>query len=719
MKRSATSSPAPAAVVKSKRKRKSGIGLSLRYKIFGGVLLLVLVVLGAVLAVVQMRATTVTRRAIDSAMKNTGTVFGAYKEDKLGKILGAARQIANDPATIATLTTNDPKTVLDFLESKRKDVLLAEWVMALDVRGVLLARTDDATATGVELGDKSPLFSLPLEGKEASGYSEKGGKLAVVASVPVREGTNLVGALVVAYAVDGASAAEAKELTNADATFFASGPKGMALVSSTLGSDRAESLRAALAAHAGIVQDGLGSGKIVGPVELALGGDPNVVIAVPLASASGQTLGLFVASRSLYQEMATYRAIRDTLVWVGVGAIFLALVVSLLLAAKITQPIRALVEVTEQVMEGNLDVEMPDAPHDEIGLLTQSFSKMLVDLRQKAEMEEYLKSMTMALPGGTMTTAAMGRATGAAGSPGGVTTASGTAVMSAQTASGAPAAATPGANLRPGALFNNRYEIKQILGAGAMGMVYRADDRELDEEVAIKTIKNEALAGDPTAVERFKQEIKLARKITNKHVLRTYDFGEAEGVRFITMEYMKSVTLKYLLEQKKSLPQGPGLHLTKQMCQGLAAAHEQGVIHRDIKPQNMLVNQKGDLKLMDFGISRLADAKGGMTQAGMVIGTPDYMSPEQAQGKPLDARSDIYSTGVVIYEVFCGRLPYEAESALAMVLQHVQAAPLPPRQANPAVTPELERIILKAMEKNPATRYQLITDLYDDIAAIG
>ncbi len=687
---------------------KRGVGLSLRYKIFGFVLLLVVAILASVLAVVQLRATAVTRKSIDAAMRNTGGVYGTFQDEAFGKISSAARQLADDPATKAAITSTDHQTLLDFLESKRKEALSADYLMALDARGVLLARTDKPADSGAELGDKSPLFSQPLQGKPASGFASRAGSLELVVSVPVFEGANPIGVLVVAQTVGAALATRAKELTNAEATFLTQGEKGLAVVSTTLRRETAEMLGVSIGSKPELLDPSLKEGKIAGPVELPLADDPNVVIAVPLASASGARLGLFVASRSLYQEMASYRQIRDTIVWVGAGAVLFALLLSFFMAARITRPIRALVEVTEAIQDGNLDVVIPDAPNDEIGMLTHSFARMLVELRQKAEMEQYLQTMSMQAVGGTMGTPWV---------PGGVTApavAGGTAVMNP--AGTAPVASS--ASLKPGSLFHNRYDIEQILGAGAMGMVYRAKDRELDEEVAIKTIRNESLASDPTAIERFKQEIKLARKITNKHVLRTFDFGEAEGVRFITMEYMKSVTLKHLLEQKKALPLGPGLHLAKQICDGLTAAHEQGVIHRDIKPQNMLVNQRGDLKLMDFGISRLADSKG-MTQEGMVIGTPDYMSPAQAQGKPLDQRSDIYSTGVVLYETFCGRLPFSADTALAMVLKHIQEAPAAPRRVNPAVPEPLEQIILKAMAKNPSERYQQISQLHEDLSNIS
>ncbi len=217
-----------------------------------------------------------------------------------------------------------------------------------------------------------------------------------------------------------------------------------------------------------------------------------------------------------------------------------------------------------------------------------------------------------------------------------------------------------------GSLFADRYEVISTLGKGGMGVVYRARDRTLDDIVALKVLRGEMLKDDPTHLERFKQEIKLARRITHRNVLRTHDFGEAAGTPYISMEYLEGVTLKDLIKNKGALPVPVGLRIVKQMCQGLEAAHLQGVVHRDIKPQNMLIlPETGDLKIMDFGIARVQAVKAGeagLTTAGTVMGTPDYMSPEQAQGLPADFRSDIYSLGIVLFEVFTGALPFPGDT---------------------------------------------------------
>jgi serine/threonine-protein kinase len=241
--------------------------------------------------------------------------------------------------------------------------------------------------------------------------------------------------------------------------------------------------------------------------------------------------------------------------------------------------------------------------------------------------------------------------------------------------------------------------------------------------VALKLLRPEALASDPTLLERFKQEIKLARRITHRNVLRTHDFGETAGVPYISMEYLEGVTLKDLVRNRGALPLGVGLSIAKQMCHGLGAAHAGGVVHRDIKPQNMLIlPETAELKIMDFGISRVSsvDAEGsGLTTAGTVMGTPDYMPPEQAQGRPADFRSDLYSLSVVLFEIFTGKLPFKGETPMAVVVAHIQQAPPRPRSVNPKLPPELEAAILKGLEKDPARRWQTADEILEALSAIS
>jgi len=273
--------------------------------------------------------------------------------------------------------------------------------------------------------------------------------------------------------------------------------------------------------------------------------------------------------------------------------------------------------------------------------------------------------------------------------------------------------------ISPGSLLGQRFEVLSVLGAGGMGVVYKARDRELDDLVALKMLKRD-LWGDRGQLDRLKSELKLARKITHPNVLRTYDFGEIDGVPYISMEYVRGVTLRYLLDQTRRLPYSAGLRLAKQLCAALAAAHEVGVLHRDIKPENLILEPTGNAKLMDFGIARPIDRMApGQTQAGFVVGTPQYLPPEILQGREADVRSDLYSCGIVLYEIFTGVLPFEGPTAMDVMVKHMREEPPPPSSRWPEISPALEKAILRCLEKDPERRYRSVAELLHDLEALS
>lgn len=272
-----------------------------------------------------------------------------------------------------------------------------------------------------------------------------------------------------------------------------------------------------------------------------------------------------------------------------------------------------------------------------------------------------------------------------------------------------PPAENLGAIFQPGTVLGARYEIIQMLGLGGMGAVYKARDTLLDRVVALKVIRPD-LAADPNVVQRFKQEIILARQITHRNVVRVFDIGEADGVMFITMEFIEGVDLRTIVSQKGKLPPKEAVEVMWQVCCGLQAAHAEGVVHRDLKPGNIMQDATGRIVVMDFGLATSLQTHG-MTQSGAMLGTMEYMSPEQAKGSKTDARSDIFTTGLILYELLTGKMPYAAESAIASLVMRTQSSAKPLSEVDASVPKPLSEIVAKCLERDVSKRHQSVGEL--------
>ena len=274
-------------------------------------------------------------------------------------------------------------------------------------------------------------------------------------------------------------------------------------------------------------------------------------------------------------------------------------------------------------------------------------------------------------------------------------------------------------NLQPaleaGAVLAGRYEILQTLGEGGMGAVYKARDLELDRMVALKVIRPE-LARNPAIIDRFKKELLLSQRVTHRNVIRIYDLGEGDGVKFITMEFVEGEDLRTLIHERKKFPPEEAVGIMEQVCLALDAAHQVNVIHRDLKPQNVMRDKTGRILVMDFGLARTFEGDG-MTQTGALVGTMEYMSPEQALAKELDQRSDIFSAGLIFYELLSGQMPYRAESALASLIRRTQERAKPISEHDRTIPQPLSNIVSKCLERDPAARYQTAKQLLADLEA--
>jgi len=268
------------------------------------------------------------------------------------------------------------------------------------------------------------------------------------------------------------------------------------------------------------------------------------------------------------------------------------------------------------------------------------------------------------------------------------------------------------------ALIADRYKILSRLGIGGMGGVYKALDQELNEIIAIKILRPE-LQMDSQSLQRFKLEMKTTRKLRHPNIVGMFDLYWGEDLKFITMEFVEGITLRTLLKKRKVLPIPEAINLTVQILRALEEAHRQGVIHRDIKPGNIMLFQEGgagedpvfSVKVADFGIAKIASEEAGVTTTGLIIGTPEYMSPEQAEGLPIERQSDIYSLGIMFYEMLTGNVPFKADTPMATAIKHIKDTPPPLRQFCPKAPDRLERLVMKMLAKKQEDRWKSVGEI--------
>src|SRR5215210_7721712 len=261
-------------------------------------------------------------------------------------------------------------------------------------------------------------------------------------------------------------------------------------------------------------------------------------------------------------------------------------------------------------------------------------------------------------------------------------------------------------------LFDGRYRILRKLGSGGMANVYLAEDEDLGRRVAIK-ILSERYANDESFNERFRREAKSAASLSHPNIVSIYDRGEADGIPYIAMEVIEGRSLKELILTRGPLPLATAIDYTKHILGALRIAHRNGIIHRDIKPHNILLGAENRAKVTDFGIARAGASQ--MTEVGSIMGTAQYLSPEQARGAPVTAASDLYSVGIVLYEMLTGQVPFSGDSAIEIAMKHLNETPRPPSSLRPELTPELDQVVLRALAKNPEDRYQASEEFSADL----
>ncbi|MBK8594558.1 MAG: protein kinase [Holophagales bacterium] len=683
-------------------------GLRLKTQYFLSAALLVVVTLGLAVALATWRANLIAEESIRTALKKIPGDVAVYRTGLESQLKATLRSVAEEPG-IKAIFDSPVGTLWDTAKDKA-EILNARTFFFFDRAGVLVARSDRPPAESERRSFREVAWvAEPLDSwKESAATIREGKTLAVVAAAPVVAGdpekgeARIVGVVAASIPLDDSRARELRDLTGGQVAFVADMAKKGAPPKLEIGAATdhfgGDMLVPALNGDPAVLSTLFREATNVGPLDLVVSGERRVVKAIPLLSASGEAIGAVVVSRSREEETAAFRQIRETLLLVGLGALLVSIPVSFLLAGRIARPLQQLAAGAIAVRDGNLDVQLPSGGSGEVGLLARAFEALVGELREKRQLEELLAELRRR----------PADATHGALSP---------SATAATVTAGAARGAAPGPRL--GATFAGRYDVLSVLGQGGMGAVYQVLDRELDEEVALKVLTPEAFAEGTQAVQTLKQEIRLARKITHPNVVRTHDLGEADGLRFLTMEFVPGTTLRELLDRTGPVALAPGLQIAKQLCRGLTAVHEAGILHRDIKPQNIMVLPNGVVKLMDFGIARTDDGSDHTSADGETVGTPYYMSPEQVMGRALDARSDLYTVGVVLFELFTGRRPFLGKEAAEVMRMHISAEPPRPSILRADIPENLERIVLACLAKRPERRIASAADLYAALTRVA
>ncbi|MHB1097113.1 MAG: protein kinase domain-containing protein [Gemmatimonadaceae bacterium] len=671
-------------------------GLSLTTRIFGSTAAVVAAVLGVTLFFTSRQAARTADATVNRALAQASSQIASQLDARRRELQGQSETFAKDPDFRALVQSNArPGDLLDqVIEAQER--IGADWAQATDAGGVLLAKSDDPSAQPMDLSE-SALIAGALGGVAAHGFGREPAPrglfqaTAVPVTVPTGDRERVVGTLMVVRGIDEAFAQSVKSASSEsiDVAFFALDSAGPRLVANTIGAGD-DVRRAITSIEWPAAPDSAGAPAPMRTTVRILG-EQYVALGAPLRAASGSLVGGMLVLKDRDREFAAFRQLTRVIIAWGTVGLALAGLLAFGIARQITRPVRALVAATRRAADGDYSADIAVTAEGEIGALADAFRAMLADLRSKQALVDYLghgsnEAQTVMLAAGASST------------------------MARQAMEG---------RVRPGTTFANRYEVKELLGAGGMGLVFRAMDAELGEVIALKTLKKSLLDQDPSALDRFKSEIRLARRISHRNVVRTHDIGEYSGEYYITMEYVEGRSLKELIRARGRLPVAVTLTVGKQLCRALEVAHAAGVIHRDVKPQNMVVQSDGVLKVMDFGIARMATGQGGMTRAGMIVGTPEYMSPEQLMGDELDGRADLYAMGCVLYECLVGQPPITAESAITIIAKVMEEMPRAPHEVFEDIPVALSDLVMACLAKRAADRPASALEVHDRLEAIS
>ncbi|WP_223787387.1 serine/threonine-protein kinase [Marinicella meishanensis] len=662
--------------------QKSGIKLSTQLTLITAIMI-VLTVLSSIFITLYF-GNQIAEDSISKKLTSSQLIQQEFNEQKLRQLELVSLVVASDPAFTAYVAQTifdlengaeaDIASIADLL-LERKQQFGFDVAIIASADGQQIARSDQAMSaprdlTGVELMQRGLNELIPI-----SGYWSDNDQIYQAAVVPLARGRNLIGFLITGLLVNNQLTADIARLTGTEVVILSAQDDQLKAVASTLDLD----LNATLLNK---INDPNNAINVAADQQFNLSlNDLNMANRVDLLAELNDQSFYLLNGVSVDQTMAPFLTTRNSLLLVGVAMIVVAFFIASYLVNRSFAPLARISAATRQVSYGNYAAQFPNKVGSDLSDLSGSINQLVQNLRGRDSLATHMIE------------------------------------LSKKSQHVVDQAENPDKVLiEPGKVINGRFKIIKNIGVGGMGAVFQAFDQELEEVVALKLLK--ASQADDQEINQLKEEIKVARRISHPNVVRIHDFGQLASNVYISMEFVQGYTLDQILKFAKKLRPIAAKHAAMHICEGLIAAHEAGVVHKDLKPANIIVELDASIKLMDFGIASIDNIISGNRSNSLVGGTAAYMAPEQAMGKGSDERSDIYALGILLMEMFIGQRPFYAQSDEDLMMQHVNEEPLPISYQWADAPKALETLIQGCLAKSPKDRPQSVQAVLSQLKTI-
>ncbi|MEP6831819.1 MAG: protein kinase [Gemmatimonas sp.] len=651
---------------------------SLTTRAFVGISLVVSAVVAAIVASFAVTARRAEADAVQRNLEQSGQFVSLSLQASRRTLEGGARVFVKNPNFFSLMASQQREDVLD-RAIEATDQIGANWAFITDAAGVLIAKSDEPGVSGVAMGHV-PLVAGALGGQIQSGFGASGDTMlfqAVALPITAKRGAP-EGVLVATLVVDSVFLHDMKSWTASDLIFFTRDANGRDHPAASTIHASARDLTEFLASRADTLHARNGGTRLGDIQYLSLG--------TSLITAGGEEVGGFVVLRARENGVATLAALKTPLKIALVTGILVTLAATVAVSRFVTGPTRSLTAAVSRAARGDLTIRahapLVTSSTQELHDLSSAFDALVNDLRDK----EALIAVGRLEPSAPDAPAPEPLRTPRA------VRAIGARMPLARQIN------NPGLVFDAGSVLANRYTIHGEVGRGGLGIVYRALDRVIGETIAIKVLRPELVLADASAFEQLKIELRIARRLSHRNIVRTHDIGEADDVPFLTMEFVDGASLATIIHARGALSRAAVLAMAKQLLGALSVAHDHGVVHGDLKPQNLLIDANGLLKVTDFGVARLVrgarnsrskselieDGRAPARLTGAVVGTPEYMAPEQLIGEPSSQQTDLYAAGVVLKECLTGNTSYQADTPVAFVARKLGAESAETRDDDPS-----------------------------------